>query len=143
MNITREVILDLLPLYLANEASPASRALVEEYLEQDPELAERIRQGTIEATFPVADVGLRPEPELRSLRRTRRLLGLQRWLFGLGLGLTLVALSMEITTRDGRPVAIRLLLLDHPLSLGIPLLLGLTCWGAYFALRRRLRTSVH
>jgi hypothetical protein len=141
MNITREVILDLLPLYLANEASPASRALVEEYLKQDPELAERIRQGTILGAFPVTETNLRPEPELRSLRRTRRLLGLQRWLFGLGLGLTLVAFSMEITTQDGRPTRFRFLLPDHPLSLGIPLLLGLTCWGAYFALRRRLETS--
>jgi len=43
MNVTREVILDLLPVYLAGEASPATRALIEEYMEQDPELAQRIR----------------------------------------------------------------------------------------------------
>ena len=43
MNVTREVILDLLPVYLAGEASPATRAFVEEYLKQDPELAQRIR----------------------------------------------------------------------------------------------------
>ena len=44
MNVTREVILDLLPLYLAGEASPATRALVEEYLKQDSELAQRVRE---------------------------------------------------------------------------------------------------
>lgn len=43
MNVTREVILDLLPVYLAGEASPATRTLVEEYLKQDAELAQRIR----------------------------------------------------------------------------------------------------
>jgi hypothetical protein len=43
MNVTREVILDLLPVYLAGEASPATRALIEEYMEQDPELAQRLR----------------------------------------------------------------------------------------------------
>jgi hypothetical protein len=42
-NVTREVILDLLPVYLAGEASPATRTLVEEYLKQDAELAQRIR----------------------------------------------------------------------------------------------------
>jgi anti-sigma factor RsiW len=39
MEISRNVILDLLPLYIADEASPESRLLVEEYLETDPELA--------------------------------------------------------------------------------------------------------
>ena len=39
MNITRNVILDLLPLYLAKEVSDDTRVLVEEYLESDPELA--------------------------------------------------------------------------------------------------------
>jgi hypothetical protein len=32
MNVTREVILDLIPIYLANEASPATRALIDERL---------------------------------------------------------------------------------------------------------------
>jgi hypothetical protein len=39
MDIPRNVILDLLPLYIADEASPETRVLVAEYLESDPELA--------------------------------------------------------------------------------------------------------
>ncbi|NIS79365.1 MAG: hypothetical protein GTO14_03885 [Anaerolineales bacterium] len=39
MEITRNVILDLLPIYAADEVSADTRALVEEYLEGDPELA--------------------------------------------------------------------------------------------------------
>lgn len=39
MEISRNVILDLLPLYIADEASPETRALVEAYLDTDPELA--------------------------------------------------------------------------------------------------------
>ena len=39
MEVTRNVILDLLPLYLAGEVSPDSRKLVEKYLQTDPELA--------------------------------------------------------------------------------------------------------
>ena len=38
MAVTREVILDLLPLYLSDEASADSRTLVKEHLEIDPEL---------------------------------------------------------------------------------------------------------
>ena len=39
MTVPREVILDLLPLYLSEEASPETRELVKEYLDNDPDLA--------------------------------------------------------------------------------------------------------
>ena len=42
--ITRNIILDLLPLYLAGEASEDTMALVEEYLETDKELAKMAKQ---------------------------------------------------------------------------------------------------
>lgn len=38
--ITRDVILDLLPLYLAGEVSEDTARLVRKYLESDPELSE-------------------------------------------------------------------------------------------------------
>ena len=44
MNITRNVILDLLPLYVANEVSADTRALIEKYLETDSELANVAKQ---------------------------------------------------------------------------------------------------
>ena len=44
MEITKNVILDLLPLYMADEVSADTRALIEEYLETDPELAEIAKQ---------------------------------------------------------------------------------------------------
>jgi anti-sigma factor RsiW len=39
MAVTREVILDLLPLYVSGEACPDTQLLVNEHLEQDTELA--------------------------------------------------------------------------------------------------------
>jgi len=44
MAVTREVIMDLLPLYLSEEASNDSRALVKEHLENDAELARMATQ---------------------------------------------------------------------------------------------------
>ncbi len=44
MNVSREVILDLLPLYVADEASPDTRALVERHLAEDADLAQRAEQ---------------------------------------------------------------------------------------------------
>jgi anti-sigma factor RsiW len=44
MTISRDVILDLLPLYFSDEASPDTRALIEEHLERDPDLARLAKQ---------------------------------------------------------------------------------------------------
>jgi len=44
MEITRNVINDLLPAYLAGEASADTRALIEEFLRRDPELASQINE---------------------------------------------------------------------------------------------------
>jgi predicted nucleic acid-binding protein len=50
MDISREIILDLLPLYIAGEVSEDSRKLVETYLERDEELkrlAERMESNEL------------------------------------------------------------------------------------------------
>ena len=44
METNRNVILDLLPLYLANEASEDTQTLVKEHLDRDPDLAQLARQ---------------------------------------------------------------------------------------------------
>ena len=141
MNVTREVINDLLPVYLAGEASHDTRALVEEYLGQDAELAGRVRQQSAEgfATTPLP--ALPPGLELKSLRRTRRLLGWQRWLFGFAIGFTVISLTSQFSLADGRVENFHLLIRDYPLQLGVCAALAALCWVAYFLTRRRLRTN--
>ena len=137
MNVTREVILDLLPLYLAGEASPATRELVEEFLKGDRDLAERVRVLGAEGFAPRAVGDLAPEAELKSLRRAKRALTMQRWLFALGIAFTAMGLATRIDFRDGRVTHIRLLLLDYPLAFGVSFVIGLGCLIAYHVLRRR------
>ena len=141
MNVTREVILDLLPVYLAGEASPATRALVEEYLKQDADLAQRIRIQWADSFAKAAPSALPPDLELRSLRRTRRLLGWQRWLFGFGIFFSAMSLSNEFSFQSGHIKEFHFLLRDYPSEFGACAVLGLACWIAYFSIRRRLRTG--
>ncbi len=141
MNVTREVILDLLPVYLSGEDSPPTRALVEEYMKQDSELAERIRLQWVENLAKVAPTALPPDLELRSLRRTRRLLGWQRWLFGFGIFFTAISLSNQFSCADGHLEGFHFLLRDYPVEFGLCMTLGLACWSVYFYIRRHLRTS--
>ena len=80
MNITPEVINDLWPIYSANEASPDTRALVEEFLQQNPEVA-RLLRGRGEEGLPRHDMPkLPPDREAQALRRTKRLLHGWDWL---------------------------------------------------------------
>ncbi len=142
MKVTREVILDLLPTYLAGEASADTRALVEEFLRQDAELASRVAQQRTESLATAAPSTLPPDLELRSLKRTRRLLGWQRWWFGFAIAFTSVAMSVEFNFGDGRLTDVHFVMRDYPLQFGLCLGIGLVCWAVYFALRRRLRTSL-
>ena len=45
MNVTREVVADLLPAYFSGEASRDTKSLVEEYFRQDPDFERIARSG--------------------------------------------------------------------------------------------------
>jgi predicted anti-sigma-YlaC factor YlaD len=143
MNISHEVILDLLPVYLAGEASPATRALVESYLSEHAAFAEQVRRqqaddfGEFARSAPTA---LPPDLELRTLHRTRTLLRWQRWLFGFGIGLTTSGLASEFSFNSPGLTNAHFLLRDYPGTMVPLVLLGVACWVAYFSIGRRLRT---
>ena len=137
--VPRYVILDLLPIYLSGEASPATRRLVEEYLARDPELAKRVREPGSESFAKLAPPPP-PELELRSLIRTRRLLGVQKWLFGLAIAFTAFAFATRITFQEHRLTTLRPLILDFPLEFGSLLAVAIVFWVAYASVRRRLRS---
>ena len=140
MNVTREVILDLLPVYLAGEASPDTRALIEEFVEQDKELAQRIRVQWADNFAKIAPAALQPDLELRSLRRTRAIIGWQKWLFGFGISFTAIALTSQISFENGRIKDFHFLMRDFPAQFGTFALLAIACWSCYYAIRRSLRT---
>ena len=140
MNVAREVIIDLLPVYLAGEASPATRALIEEYMEQDPELARRIHVQWADTLGKIAPSALPPDLELRSLRRTRALIGWQKWLFGFGICFTAIALTSESSFHEGRIREFHFLMRDFPTQFGSFAVLAIACWIGYYSLRRRLRS---
>jgi hypothetical protein len=140
MNVTREVILDLLPVYLADEASPATRALIEEYMQQDPELAERIRLAWADNLGKIMPSALPPDLELQSLRRTRALINWQKWLFGFGICFTAIALTSQFSFQEGRIKEFHLLIRDFPAQFGSSAVLAIACWTGYYLLRRRLST---
>lgn len=72
MEITRNVILDLLPLYSANEVSADTRALVEKYLETDPELANVAKQMAGLESKREVPVPLSQDDKMKAYKTARR-----------------------------------------------------------------------
>ena len=136
MQITRDVILDLAPLYLTGDASADTRVLVDEYLAANPELArwmEEQRTRVFEPLTATPPVDL----QARALKRARRRLAVQRWLFGIGWYFVALSLTVEYSTRNRQLVEWHFVARDHPaVSLGC-LTVTAICWCAYATMRRR------
>jgi len=141
MNVSRDVILDLLPIYMAGEASAGTRSLVDAYLQQDPALAARVRAQASDLLAGMVPPAPVPELELRSLRRARALIGWQKWLFGLGIGFTALALSLRVSYENGHLTALHLMLQEQPLQFGYFAVMAALCWAGYYVIRRRLRRA--
>ena len=136
-NVTRDVIEDLLPLYVTGEASRGTCTLVEAFLKQDPDLA-RLASG-MASSLPAERTPklLGEDVEMRSIRRTKNMLTWKSWLLGLGILYTLLPFSFVWSSEDG----LRWLVIGNPpqwpgmLFYGV---LATACWVGFFTLRRRL-----
>ena len=134
MNITKDIITDLLPLYVANECSADTRVLVGEYLQQHPQAAadlHRIMSTTVQ--------GMAPPParldEMEALRRARRLVRLRAWLMAPAIFFSLAPFS--VSNFAGQT---HWLFLESPkAALGYGAI-GVVFWIAFFVVRHRSRS---
>jgi len=136
MNITREIVKDLLPLYAAGEASEESRAAVEEWLRTDPELARVVGELRDEFALPPA-TGMSPTSGQAVLAQTKALLRRRSWLLAVALLFTVMPLSF-VWDRGG----LRFFMLrDAPLMSSISLAMAAGLWIAFGVVTRRLRVT--
>lgn len=71
MEITREVILDLLPLYISNECSEDTRKLVEEFMETDPEITKIALQSAMSELPGNIPSPLTEEDKLKAYKKSK------------------------------------------------------------------------
>ena len=74
MEITRDVILDLLPLYISNELSEDTRKLVEKYMETDPEITKIALQSAMSELPGNIPNPLTEEDKLKAYRKSRMMM---------------------------------------------------------------------
>ena len=140
MNVTREVVTDLLPIYFSGEASGDTKVLVEDYFRQDPDF-ERIARSAatpLETLRAAAPIAASSEKEKRDLESVRWGLRRRQWLFAGSLFLTLFPLSYYFTFTHGHLVS--LTVRDALWNAAFHWSLAVVFWFLYFA-RLRWRTA--
>ena len=138
MNVTRDIVKDLLPLHVAGEASADSSALVESFLKDDPELARLADALRAANALPAFASASRAQGAGRlALNRTRRLLRRRTRLLAFALLFTGLPLSFAF---DGHRVQF-LLLRDVPGLASASLAVAVAMWIAFGVTARRLRVS--
>lgn len=133
MKITRDVILDLLPLYLADEVSEDTRVLVEQYLSDDPALAKLVEQADNQQWYRDVPAPINKEDEMKSFEKTKQLLTQQKMLMGFAIFFTLLIVAVR-----GGAEGIRWLWHDLPVVGWLLMFVAFVFWAAYFNITARL-----
>jgi ferric-dicitrate binding protein FerR (iron transport regulator) len=134
MKVTKQIIDDLIPLYAANECSADTRALVEEYLQQNPREAEELR-AVMKSSLPRMTLPANDLQEIRSFLEARRQLRRRSWIRSVAIFFSLVPFSFYYA--DGHSWW---LLRDAPKSALVYFALGMGLWVFFFADRRRAQS---
>ena len=131
MNITKDIINDLIPIYAANECSADTRALVEEYLRQHPREGAELRR-IMNTPIPKNTPSALELDEMKALRLARRRVRNRAWLIGLAIFFSLAPFSViKGPDRAGW------LFIDSPKSALAYGCVGIAFWIAYFVSRHR------
>jgi len=133
--ITRDVITDLLPVYLSGEASADTKALVETFVKSDPEFAQFVGQET-RAAFGGRTASAAPDREMIALRRAKRRIQKKTWHLVLAIFFTFTTFAFSI-----EPTGITWTWEVSPLlTLGLSVVAALF-WIAYFRTNRASRPA--
>lgn len=127
--IPQHVILDLLPLYLADEVSAETRNLIEEYLKTDPQLANLAKQAKQAPHLQEIPAPINKETEMEALKKVRKLM-VQHNVF--------LALAVILTIMMGISY---IFLWDEPRGAQAPFVFGgmaTLFWVAFFMVNRKI-----
>lgn len=123
--IPQHVILDLLPLYLANEVSAETRALIEEYLNTDPQLATLAEQAKRATSLQEIPAPLKKETEMESLKKAKRQMVLRNIYMVLALLFTFDAGILSLSHLD-------------PLAIYVIVWMAGLFWYAYYRVNKKI-----
>lgn len=141
MEVTRNIIQDLLPLYLADEVCPETRALVEEFLARDTTLGAEVERLKSDSLKPILSGGnimtLPKDHDVQTLERTRSTIAQRSWNLGLAIAFTLMPLSFIFDKGHVQWMMAR----DIPSMAMASWAAAIGFWVGYIIHNRRLRST--
>jgi len=141
MEATRNVIQDLLPLYLAGDVCPETRAMVDEFLSRDATLAAEVEQLKSDSLKQIltggSSMALPQDHDAQTLERTRTKLQRTAWILALSIAFTLAPFSF---TFEGSHITWMMARNVPSMAFAYWVLAG-GFWIAYFITRYRLRST--
>ncbi len=136
MSLPRELMNDLISVYLAGEASPATRRAVEEYASEHPDYAESLRAAASPDLPKPAD-GPPPDLEISALRRTRRFVLLRSIFLASGVFFSLTPFLAHFGSNGWE----WLLIGKEPGLIWASASLGAASWVAWWMMQREVRRA--
>ena len=134
MEITRDVVKDLVTVYLAGEASADTQRLVEAYLESDPALAADVARAKADPLHLPDTPAPSPSAEKQALDATRQLLKNRTSTLVVACLFTLLPFSFVF---EGSRVTF-VVLRDAPVIALAWWTTAAVMWGVHFWIRRRV-----
>ncbi len=134
MNITENIITDLMPAYFSGECSGDTKHIVEEYFQDHPEFARQLRK---QYESPFADKALphlKAESEVKALKSTRRLIKIRSSILGLAIFFSLAPFSFYHSGDQNF-----FFIADKPAEASVYAAIGIVFWLVYFGLKRKIR----
>lgn len=143
MKITRDVINDLLPVYLAGDASADTRSLIDEYLQSDPALAADVRAHADKSSALLETLGAASselaDHEVATFDKIRRYNSYRNQFFAFGLALALMPFAFGFSHGEISWIMIR----DSPKQAALFLIASGYCWISRYIIGRRANTTAH
>jgi hypothetical protein len=131
MTVTRDVVLDLLPLYFAGQVSDDTKKLVDQFLETDPDFARMSRRFDALVKQPQTEPKS-PAAERRAFERTRMLLRYRNQTIGLAIASSLMPFSFAWKGAQVEWILLR----DRPAVAISWALVAVACWVATYIIGR-------
>lgn len=135
-NVSRDVIMDLLPAFLSGEVSSDSRVLIENFTKQDPEFAAHVKNESKALLTQNVSVSMRRDREMEALHKTKRLISRRGWHLAFAIFFTLTAVSYQFG-----PKGFKWTWQDAPFVSVLSVAVGVFFWIVYFHSKHRLKST--
>ncbi len=140
MKVSRDIIIDLLPVYFAKEASQDTVELIEAYFAAHPEFAATVQEDIELTSLNTESITITEENEMQILKKTQRLITIRSIFFPMAIFFTMSLFAFgDVSWSEIEGV--HWLWRDYPPGAYICGCIAAASWTGYAWVQRQLRVT--